>query len=256
MQTRQQSIDNFTKCIDALIYSSYILSDKKLTDLMRTLSTSKMLYKLIEHCTDDFDFYAQYEKSFVSGETFGKGTYVPPTDARATIAFVFGLLYQINTNQIELLPLLDKYFYAGENTDRFRNFTMQVLVPFRTEILHATKAMMEEQFYVEPKEAEVQVKPAAENQKRSYVLTKKDARQISTYLDETRAIILQYKIDVKQKTELVDVYTAFRATLFGDNAKLIKSAYLAYKYITLYYRKNDNNISRVEQILKNASIID
>ena len=255
MQTKQQSVDNFTKNIDALIYSTYILSDKKLTDLMRTLSTSKMLYRLIEHCTDDFDFYGQYEKSFVAGDTFGKGKYIPPVDARSTIAFVFGLLYQINTNQIELLPLLDKYFYAGENTDRFRNFTMQVLVPFRTEILNATKAMMEEE-YVDVEPVSVQVKPVSENQKRTYALSKKDAKQIGAYLEETRSIILQYKIDVKQKTELTEIYTSFKNSLYGDNAKQIKIQYLAYKYVTLYYRKNDNKITHVESILKNAGIID
>lgn len=247
MQTKQKSIENFKKYIDELISSSYVLSDKKLTDLMRAISTSKLFYTLFEFCTEDFDYEEAYKKAFVKGDGYGNGKFILPSDSKEQIALIFCLLYQINAKEADFLNLLENYFFVNNYNESFRNFSMQVLLPFRSEVLKTAEAMAEDDAVLAPE-------PIIRKKGKCSV-KEKDIKKIIALLDESRSIILQYRIEPELKAELIDLYSNFKDSLYDDEPSKIRIAYLGYKYATLYHRKLDNTFYKIQSILKENGIL-
>ncbi len=249
MQTKQKSIENFKKYIDELISSSFVLSDKKLTDLMRAISTSKLFYTLFEYCTEDFDYEEEFKKAFIKGDSYGDGKFVLPTNPKDQIALIFCLLYQINAKEVDFLNILDNYFFVNNYNESFRNFSIQVLLPFRSEVLKTVEAMAEDDVVLMPEE------PVIKKKKVTCSIKEGDVKKIIELLDESRSIILQYKIEPQLKAELVDLYSNFKDSLYDDEPSKIRIAYLGYKYATLYHRKLDNTFYKIQSILEDNGIL-
>lgn len=249
MQTKQNSIDNFKRYMDDLINSNLVLFEKKLTDLMRSISSSELLFALFKYCTSDFDFKKVFEESFQRGDGYGKGRFILPTQPKEQIALIFSLLYQINMRDANMFDLLDNYFYVNTYDESYRNFVLQVLTPFRSEVLRVAETMAED----ESTSVVDLSKPAKEPVIKSMKI--EDANAIIKLLDESRSVILQYKIDVTLKKELVDLYQNFKDSLFeGENSK-IRIAYLGYKYATLYHRKLDKTMLKIEKLLIDNQVL-
>lgn len=249
MQTKQNSIDNFKRYTDDLINTNLVLFEKKLTDLMRSISSSELLFSLFEYCAADFDYEKTFNESFQRGNGYGKGRFILPTQPKSQIALIFLLLYQINTHEINMLNLLDNFFFLNTYDESYRNFALQVLTPFRGEVLRVAETMAED--------GPLPVVDISKSAKEPIVKSMKieDANAIIKLLDESRSIILQYKIDALLKKELVDLYQNFKDTLFeGENSK-IRIAYLGYKYATLYHRKLDKTMLKIEKILKDNQVL-
>lgn len=252
MQTKRQSIDNFKKLIDELISSSYVLYDKKLTDLMRAIGNSKLFYTLFKYCTDDFDYEGVFTQSFVQTDAgYGHGKFVLPKEPKDQIALIFSLLFQIDAKEINFLDILERYFFVNNYNESFRNFAMQVLYPFRSEVLKVVEAMAEDSTGdVQPVKESIKVTPVKEK-----TIKVKDVKTIIDLLDESRSIIFQYKIEPGLKTELVDLYQFFKDSLYEGEPKTIRLSYLAYKYATLYHRKLDNTMLKIEKLLKMNGVL-
>lgn len=250
MLTRQKSIDNFKMYMDDLINSGFILVDSKLTNLMRSISTSSMFYSLFEYCTEDFDYESAFALAFRKGEGYGNGRFILPPEAKNQIALIFSLLYQINTKELNFLNLLEHFFFVNDYADSYRNFAAQVLIPFRTEVLRAVAAMSDTGASVQepqkaPSHTAVEIKTVNED----------DAKTIIALLDESRSIILQYKIDAALKGEIVDLYQNFKDSIYDGDCKTIRIAYLGYKYATLYHRKLDGTMLKIEKLLKKNGVL-
>lgn len=248
MQTKQKSIENFINYMDELVASNYILSDKKLTDLMRSIATSKLFYTLFEYCSQDFNYEECFKDSFVRGDGYGKGRFILPKDPKVQIALIFSLLFQINTNEISFLNLLDNYFNGNSYNESYRNFAMQVLIPFRSEVLKVATAMAEDE---DPILDVQEIKTTPTHQ----TIKEEDAKKITELLDQSRSVILQYKIEPALKGELVALYENFKNVLYEGIGEKIKIAYLGYKYATLYHRKQDKIMRQIETILISNGIL-
>lgn len=247
MQTKQKSIENFKKYIDELISSSYILSDKKLTDLMRSISSSKLFYTLFEFCTEDFDYEDAFQKAFVKGDGYGNGKFILPSDQKTQIALIFCLLYKINTKELDFLNVLDDYFFVNNYNESYRNFTMQVLWPFRSVVLKTVETMAEDDAVLAREPVVVK--------KGKCSIKEKDVKEIISLLDESRSVILQYHMESAQKAELIDLYSNFKDSLYDSEPSKIRLAFLGYKYATLFHRKLDNTFYRIQSLLKSNNVL-
>ncbi len=253
MQTRRKSIENFIKCMDEFISANYVLSDAKLSNVMRALSSSKLFYTLLEFCTQDFDYQSAFSSAFIKGDGFGKGSFVLPSNSKSVIALGFSVLYQLNVKELDFYKLLDEYFYLRNYNDSFKNFSMQFLVPFRCEVLKAAEIMLKDGEVVAGAPADLSTD--ADKLENKSFLNEDEVERISALLDQSKATILQYKIEAKLKAELVVLYDAFQSALKeGDDYK-IKIAFLGYKYATYYHRKADNSVWKIEKILISKGVI-
>lgn len=249
MLTREQSIANFVSNMDELTTSNFILVDKKISILLKGVSCSKLFMELFNHCTENYDYLGQKSKCFIKGGAFGSGRCVMPTDGKDVIAFVFLLLFEIDSHRQDFISLLDAYFREENVGESFRRFAKEVLIPFKKEVVYAVNQLISQ-------------KPTFDTEKVSVTKVEKSvlpddkADYIKALLNRSKAVILQYRMEDQLKAELLALYDDFSENLYGKSNYRIKMSFLGYKYSTLYHRKLDVSLGEIEKILKECGILD
>lgn len=251
MPTREQSIALFKKNCDDLIASNYILANKKISVLLKAVSSSKLFVELFEFCAEGFDYEETKRRSIVKGLSYGSGRFVMPSGSREIIAFVFLLLCEIDLKELDFMKLLETCFYEGGYNESFKRFSKEVLVPFKNEVIYAVEKMISGEPESRITSSSVKVQKAVKP-----VLNDESTEKIKALLNQSRSIILQYKMDTQLKTELMALYDDFSSALYGTDAERLKLSFFGYKYSTLYHRKLDVSVGEIETILKENGIID
>lgn len=246
MPTRAQSLEVFSKNMDELITSPYVLSTVKISNLLKGVATSKMLCDLFAFCVGDFDYETQKGDYLIKGERTGEGKFVFPPDQKTFIALAFSLLYSVDLKVEDLMNILGNYFYAPDLDSAYKNFCARFLAPFKEEVLSALKKM------IEGEAAAPAAKVSAATDK---ALGADDLKEIDALLDQSKSVILQYKIEPELKAELVVLYDNFKQAIFDNEAKKLKVAFLGYKYAALFHRRLDVSVEKIENILKKANVI-
>ncbi len=247
MITQEQSVELFIKNIDEIISTRYVLSQLKISNLLKGIAQSKMLCELFEHCNEGFNFDQVYNSCFQMGKNFADGKYVAPTAPRDIIALCFVVLYKIDSKEINFMKLLGDYFHKDELEDSYQFFCQTFLSPFKEEVLYAVKAMITG-ITEEPKTKAVRVV-------KTY-LPEAQIRLVKDLLTATKSLILQYKMDDVSKAELMLLYDNLVNSLYENDLERIKIAFLAYKYSTLFHRKNDSSVQKIEKILIDGGVLD
>ncbi len=264
MLSRERSIENFEKNADALIQSNYIFATVRITTLLKGIATSKLFLELFNFCVDGFDFEEAKKNVIVHDEIRDTYRFVLPRDSKSIIAFVFMLLCEIDSNSaklgeqkslrivgdgMELIDILDKCFHEESYNLSFKRFASEVLIPFKNEVINAAKTMIGET-------PDFDTTAIVVSKVEEPVLTDEQSEKIKKLLSESKSIILQYKMEPKLKSELLTLYDNFSDSLYGTSRDKLKVAFLGYKYCTLYHRKLDVSVSKIEKILQAAGILD
>lgn len=244
MTTRSASIEEFQKNTDEIISSPYVLSTVKISNLLKCVAGSKILFELFDFCLKDFD-YDLIEKECFIKTSFGNGKFLMPPDPKTFIALSFSILYRIDTKKLDLMSLLGNYFYADDLDSAYKKFCGEMIVPFKEQVVSTARQMMEGEDRPQAK----QVK------KCESALSGDELKKIDALLDQSKGVILQYKIEPKLKAELVALYDNFKQAIFENESEKLKVAFLGYKYAALYHRRLDVSVEKIEAILSAAAII-
>jgi len=240
------SVQSFERNMDEVINSPYILSAKKISILLKDISGSKLFYELFDFCTSDFNYIEARNTYFSKNAAYGRRFVLPP-DPKTIIAFGFSVLYCIDSHEEDLVSILNDYFYESNINAAYRRFAKELLVPFKREVLSAADAMINSR----------EDDPVVVDNKgvRKLLLSEEDISMIKELLEQSKGVILQYKIEPDLKGELMALYDFFKSCLYEDEPEKIKIGYLGYKYGILYHKKHDAGLIKIEQILKNGGIL-
>ncbi len=247
MPSKNQSIDTFAYNMDELIACKYVLSTKKISVLLKAISQSKLFVELFQYCLSGFDYEEEKTKYFINNPINGEKHFIMPHDKKTAIALVFSLLFEIDSKKVDFMGLLNEYFNEKDVNLAYSRFTKEVLMPFSRLVLSVANEMITE------KPKTIKVEDIAPVQKA--VLSDEDIYQIKALLEQSKGVILQYKIDIELKSELMCLYDYFRSALYDNDIAKIKSAYLGYKYGILFHRKNDSSIEKIAKILQKSGIL-
>lgn len=250
MPTRNQSIETFEFNMDELISCRYVLSANKISLLLKGISQSKLLYSLFRYCLNGFDYQAEKSLYFTEDSVSGEKKFLFPPEKKTALALIFSLLFEIDGGEINFTNLLNEYFTEKELKLSYERFGREVLFPFKLITVEVAEQMIasrtEEKYQPEFKE----VAP-----KKRAILSDEDINDIIALLDQSKGVILQYKIDADKKAELIALYDYFRSALYDSEVDLIKSTYLGYKYGILFHRKNDSSIEKIADILRKDGVL-
>ncbi len=263
MVTAKQSIEYFDIRISNLITSSYILADKKITDLLKTVTTSKLFYELISFCSEGFD----YEDYFCK---LPEGQYFPTDDKKNLIAFAFSLLLSIDTKQQDLLKIL-KTYYPSENFEiSYKLFVDNFLIPFKDITLIVANEMhssnlipastVKTTVVTLPTEStpikttvEENAQPKFEGDQKKYLTCYKDIQKI--LISEKGKIIHNKHLKDEEKNDLIILLNNFKDCLFLGKKENIKTSFVSYKYAILAFKRIESEVEDIERILKFCSAI-
>lgn len=143
MDTERGRIDLFLRKCDEVMQSKFIIADTKISELLKSIVTSDLLYAFFREITKDFDYGAACRECM--GETAGDPSHKKrlrfPEDPEKKLAFIFCLLVDFDNKTLDLGEFLQEYFYEdGSVYESFYAFSNQVIKPFK----NAVKIMFSE----------------------------------------------------------------------------------------------------------------
>lgn len=123
------SLDEFLYTIQNLVYSKYILIDRRISELLRAIASSDKVYNLIAECMVNFDFIEQWREAVKDNK------FVLPSDENKRISFIFCMLNNIDDKNLDLTKVLDHYFSFDPSHTPYELFCKNVIIEFRDLIL-------------------------------------------------------------------------------------------------------------------------
>lgn len=137
MDSERQQIDLFLEKCDEVMRSKFIIADTKISELLKSIATSDLLYAFFREITKNFDYAAAQRKymNFAPDGSTNKRKLLFPADPAEKLAFIFCLLVDFDNKTFDLGEFLQEYFYEdGSYYESFYSFSNQVIKPFKNMI--------------------------------------------------------------------------------------------------------------------------
>lgn len=261
MVTRKQSIENFSAKMDELINSKYILTAKKITDVLKSITSSRLFFELVLFCNEGYDYPKERAMFAQSGEPFCFD------DDKNIIAFGINLLTAIDSNEEDLLTILSKN-YRSDNFDRaYRQFASEFLQKFKDVMVKNANIMINGCDCQIGESSSVQENCSVCNSatisgklnqgskyeiKKHYAGCYEDLQQSIT--NERNAIMASRLSDV-EKADLYVLLEAFKECVYLGNKEQIRTTFISYKYAALNFKKLNSEVDEMERILKFCKVL-
>lgn len=161
MDLEREQIELFLEKCDDVMRSKFIIADTKISELLKSIATSDLLYAFFREITKNFDYAAAQRKymNYAPEGSLNKRKLLFPSDPAEKLAFIFCLLVDFDTKTYDLGEFLQEYFYEdGSYYESFYAFSNQVIKPFKNLI----KTMFKESRLKKIAESELQDARAAE----------------------------------------------------------------------------------------------
>ena len=127
----QADIQYFIDACDAMSNSKFILVDKRIGDLLKSIATTKPVYNAIAESMINFNWEAAWKVA-----TNKVGDLVVPDDSNKLIAFVFCLLKNIDANKVNINEVLVKYCSNDEDKrSSYVVFCEKTIVKFKQHMI-------------------------------------------------------------------------------------------------------------------------
>lgn len=257
MVTCQQSIDKFAKAIEELSTSKYILADTKVSEVLKTVTDSELLYELFEHVAEGFDYFTF--KSICLMKKDGVGRFSPPKNDDDILAFTFLLLMEIDNKTVDLLDLCESYFNVGEGKQAsFDKFISDLIRPFG-EIAQKIAYMLVIGDVSDEEEVKEEQK-ADENEAQNTGFELKRAPRIEgtliSLINKTGAMIEDCKKEKEREEleELLFVLDQFLTFVQKKDYEGITLAFTALKYMSMKIKKikidPDHIMAQVSEVVE------
>lgn len=128
-EKKLENIQEFLISIKNMLESKYILVDRRVSDILRSIANTNDVYNLIAECMINFDFGYEWRKA-----TSGNFLRLPETDSKK-IAFIFCMLNNIDDRKLDITEILERYFSYDLAYSSYDQFCRYVIVEFRRLIL-------------------------------------------------------------------------------------------------------------------------
>lgn len=153
-----EKIDNlkdiklFIDACDNMLESKFILVDKRIGDVLKSIAKTKQVYNLMATCLVGFNFEKEWKMACSKGKELNL-----PIDQSKSTAFVFCLLNAIDDKKININDILQKHFSCDDCISAYKLFCQKIVLPFKVNVVNALYEKPERQV-VEETEQDVPVK--------------------------------------------------------------------------------------------------
>ena len=199
-------IKNFFDACNEMIQGRFILSDIKISKILKAIANSEVLYNLFAEVLSDFKFKEEFENAKTPNKVNG-GYFAVPEEDEKIVALVFCILLEVDNQKMNLQNFVNDYFYSPEGYNiSYSNFSLSVLVPFKNAVLNLLGCnedgtpINEEEEEVEPEEEETEEEP---NHKQKILFA-----NLKMSLNELLSVIIKSKISYEEKEELKIIINA------------------------------------------------
>lgn len=132
-EEKNNLVDFFKSC-DEMIEGRFILSDTKVSNILKCVVKSELLYNLYSSCMNGFKFAKTLE--FCKADNPNNGGYFHmPSEEKDIVAFVTCLLLEVDKRNVNLQTFITDNFYSADGYNvSYSNFAITVLVEYKTAV--------------------------------------------------------------------------------------------------------------------------
>ena len=244
-----QQLNAFLTAGNDLIQSKYILADIKIANLLKTIAQSETLMALFKNCLTDFDYQSAKKKYIVKSPYLSNDKYdfVLPDNSKDLLAFIFNVLMELDSKEVEISDFLDKYFYEdGSYSSGYLAFMNGMIRPFCNSVKVLMESVIEGKIQ-DPVEAltqaekqralerEIEEKQAQKNQELSKKIYGENILAIKKILVDDKTKIKESKKKDAIKQDVGLIIDMLANALDSEDKDAIIYAYTAYKYCMKAY---------------------
>lgn len=124
-----EDIGEFTNAADELISSKFILAEKRISDLLKSIAKNRALMDLFSEALSGYNYSVEFNRSKTAKK--GKPKLVLPVNQARKMAYVFCLLMEFDTGKRNLKDFLDEYYYLPQPNDSMALFAQDMIVVFK-----------------------------------------------------------------------------------------------------------------------------
>jgi len=241
----QKKIKIFFDACNELIRGKFILSDIKISRMLKTIATCQTLYSLFSNCLLNYNFDREFRNARISNKVNG-GYFVMPTEERKIVALVFCLLLEVDKGSISLQSFVNENFYSSEGYNvSYSNFSINVLVPFKSAILKMLKIKEDGTTIPEEEKADqVSIEEIIE-EKRIPIEADYDEKmlfvELRKSLNELYSIAKRSKrLNIENRDNLLTILDAIHEAINLENLQIVNALMIS----TKYYSEKDKGMLR------------
>jgi hypothetical protein len=249
-EERENLVDFFNAC-NEMIEGRFILSDTKVSNILKSVVKSPTLYDLYSECMNGFRFAQTLENSKASNPNNG-GYFVMPDDEKSIIAFVTCLLLEVDKRNINLQTFVTDNFYSSEGYNiSYNNFALTVLVEYKTAVKNLlgvdesgkvieVEDYSQNQISMEEKIEEVR---ADENTKILF------ANLLLSITELQNAINEDSKLKYSQKEELLIVLKALNRAIHLEELIIINALLVPLEFMLAKHKKLKYSYEKLKMLI-------
>ena len=230
-------LKSFFDCCNELIAGKFIMSDIKISKLLKTIATCEELYNLFAKCLLNFN-YKQEFKNAIRNEIINGGMFVLPEENDKKMALVFCVLLDLDNQKFTLQNFINEYFYNREGYNiSYKAFAYNILIPFKNAILNElnvnengeqqdssllSEEKMENQNIIKNETPEITI-----NDKHKILY----ANLVVAVNDLYEAVLRDTKVKADQKNEIFIITNAIKEALKLENIKIVNALIIPLEYV-------------------------
>ncbi len=241
---KSEELQFFLEKADELCSSKYILSEIKIVNLLKAISSSETLLAIFKNCLIDFDIDEAKKKYFIKSKylTGDKGEFILPGNSRELLAHVFNILVEIDSKEINFPDFLSKYFYEdGSFSASYGAFINSMIKPFRNSVKLLMECVidgsLEDPIEAIVREEERRAELEIERQKREQLEAELSKKSYGASVKKIRELLLKDKQKIKGskykdqiKEEITLIIDMFANAIESEDKDAIYYSFVAYKY--------------------------
>ncbi len=259
MVTRAQSIQNFNDRMSDLVNSKFIVAEKKISEVLISISDSILLFELFKHASDGFD-YAIAKGVCFAHDSQQNGYFKLPKNDGDVLAFGLALLSEIDSGEIDIIKLCEEFFPSPEGKQRsYSLFATQFLIPFQQTALKIASAMIESENLGDievVKDEKVEEKPEVVEEIKVKPIEKKkvDLSYVSELKKQALSVAETVKKGREPYDELYFVLEELERYLVESNLRGVTLAVTAIKHIMQNIKRVDVDLNKIAKIVAEAVV--
>lgn len=234
-EQEQKKIKEFFEACNELVSGKFILSDIKISRMLKSIATCQTLYNLFSKCLLNYNFDRELKKARVSNKVNG-GYFQMPEDQKNIIALVFCLLLEVDKGNINLQSFVTENFYNPDGYNiSYSNFSINVLVPFKNAVLNMLR-VREDGTPIPPEEKVDQVSmeeimeekkvPIAPDydEKMLFVELRKSLNELYSVAKRTK------KLNVENRDNMLTILDAIHEAINLENLQIVNALMIPTKH--------------------------
>jgi hypothetical protein len=239
----------FYKACNEMIEGRFILSDTKVSNILKCVVKSELLYNLYSRCMVDFNFNEVLNRCVADSSGNG-GFFAMSEDDREIVAFVTCLLLEVDKKNINLQTFVtDNFFSADGYNISYNNFALTVLVAYKKAIVRLV-GMDETGEMLQDSDSDSSDSMEEEEDIECDQGTKILFANLLMNLNELQNIINDdYKIKYQRKEELLIVIKALNKAIHMEDLLIINALLVPLEIMPKKNKKFKETFERIKILI-------